>query len=264
MRRVDPKIYTSDYYQHSCLGKEARERFHLHEIPVQNGMKILDIGCGKGDVAFFLSKKGAQVIGIDYAKDGIQLAKNELVKQSKQVQNSVSFFVQDAKKLDFPTDTFDGVVSLDVFEHLYPEELTIVMENITRVLKKNGFLFVHTEPNKFYVDFIHFIYVYPMSLFLVWINRLFTGKSFPHLSKDPRNELHKEQHVNEPTYWYLKNLFTKHKFAGDIRLVVPIKPVFSWKDAMYNTLVYLYPLCMYFPFNIIFGYDFVCKMRNNK
>lgn len=264
MRRVDPNIYTSDYYQNSCLGKDAQKRFHLDDIPVQKGMRILDIGCGKGDVAFFLAQKGANVVGIDYAKAAIGLAKKELEKQSKDVQSQVSFFVKDAKQLDFPNDYFDGVVSLDVFEHLYPEELSIVMGNISRVLKKDGFLFVHTEPNKFYVDVVHNLYVYPVSLFLVWVNRLFTRKTFPHLAKDPRSPLHKEQHVNEPTFWYLKNLFLQHKFVGDIKLVVPIKPVFSWKDAVYNVLVYLYPMSMYFPFSIIFGYDFVCIMRNNK
>lgn len=264
MRSIDPKVYSKSYYYHSCLGSGGYDRFRLGSIPVKEEMRVLDLGCGKGDTVFFLAQKGASVVGIDYSEDAIALAQRAFKKQQADIQKRVSFFVQDAKQLDFPKDSFDGVVSLDVFEHLYPEELEVVLENIAWVLKKDGFLFVHTEANKIYADVIHPWYVYPMSRFLVWINTFLTGKTYPHLPKDPRNALHKKQHVNEPTYFSLKNLFNRHKFLGHITLVVPTKPLISWKDAVYNVLVYLYPLCRYFPINILFAYDFVCIMRNNK
>ncbi len=264
MKRVNPKVYTKEYYATSCLGFEGFKRFHLEMIAIKRDMCVLDLGCGKGDISIYLAQEGAKVVGVDYSKDAIDIAKNSLLKQSRAVRNKVSFFVKDAKKLDFPKSSFDVVISLDMFEHLYKEELEIVMQQIRSALKNNGLLFVHTEANKVYLDIVHPLYAYPISSFLVWINKIFTGKIYPNLPKDPRNALHKEQHVNEPTYFSLVSLFKRHNFYGRILPVIPLKPLLSWKDILYNIVVFFYPLCFLFPFHLFFAYDYVCIIKNKK
>ena len=170
----------------------------------------------------------------------------------------------DAKKLRFKKNTFDVITSVDVFEHLYKEELELAMNEISRVLKPEGILFVHTETNKIYLNFTHRVWSYPLDKLLIIVNQLITKKKYSGLPKDPRNDLHKTQHVNEPTYYYLKNLFARHRFIGKINSLVPLKPSISWKDKLHNFLVSLHPFSQYFPLHIFFAHEYICMMQNNK
>ena len=275
MKRVNPKIYSKNYYLNCNLGFEEFKKFKAKKVhprikdfvdllEIKDGMNILDIGCGRGDLAIECARRGAKVIGIDYSKDGIEIAKESLRKQKKLIKQNVYFFVMDAKKLKFKKNYFDIATSFDVFEHLYKDELELVMDEISRVLKPRGIFMVHTEPNKIYLDFTHRLWVYPINYILIKLNSLITKKEYIGLPLDPRNDTHKAQHVNEPTYFYLKNLFAKHEFEGKIIPVVPFKPRISWKDITYNIFVWFYPLSLLFPFHLLFAYDYVCIMKNKK
>lgn len=273
MRRVDPSVYTKDYYLHDCCGfeefkKRKGEILHkdvlsvLSRITVKPGMKLLDVGCGRGDVVVYYAKAGADAYGIDYAKAGIAIAQDARKKQTQQIQRYIHFSVMDAKKLDFPNNYFDVIISIDVFEHLYKEELEVALSEIRRVLKDDGTLLVNTEPNTIYLDFWHHVYVYPVSQLLLKLHKRITGHVYPGLPKDPRNDLHKKQHINEPTLFYLKDLFKRHEFRGKIiENIALLKPVLSWKDRLYNILVVWYPISAYPPFSFLFAYDYICIMK---
>lgn len=276
MKRVDSSVYSKEYYLNTCLGFEKFEKFNgnklnsrweklLSLIKVGKDSKILDVGCGRGDLVLYCAKKGAFVVGIDYSKDAIDIARNLFKKQNKNIQKKIKFYNMDAKNIDFKKNSFDTVVSFDVFEHLYKEELEIVMKKISKVLNRNGTLLIHTEANKIYLNFTHKFYIYPVSSVLIYLNKLFFKKEYAGFSKDPRNELHKIQHVNEPTLFYLKNLFKRHNFEGKIISNVSlIKENLSWKDRIYNHLVILYPFCNLPIFNLFFAYDYICIMKNKK
>ena len=70
MRQVDPKVYSKDYYLNACLGYEEfklskgrkvhpRIRSFVESFEIKKGMYILDLGCGRGDIAIEYAKKGA-------------------------------------------------------------------------------------------------------------------------------------------------------------------------------------------------------------
>ncbi len=169
------------------------------------------------------------------------------------------------KKLTFGDNRFDVIISFDVFEHLYPEELQQAMSEISRVLKKDGTLLVHTEANKLYLDFTHGWYAYPVSTLLIRLNNLITRNHYEGLPKDPRNDNHKKQHVNEPTIFYLRQLFGAHQFSGQIiSNISMLKKILSWKDYLYNICVLWYPFCFVPPFSYFFAYDYICIMKNKK
>lgn len=276
MRSIPPSVYTKEYYLRNCFGFEEFNKHFGKKIPekskklfkfisIEKGYKILDIGCGRGDIVFYLASLGTKAFGIDYSKAAINLANMARKKHNKKIQNNTSFLLDNAKNLNFPDNSFDIIITVDVFEHLYPEELELVMKEISRVLKNEGILLVNTEPNKIYLDFWHQVYVYPISQLLIKINKLISKKNYPGLPKDPRNDLHKKQHVNEPTFFYLKDLFHRHKFEGKIISNTNLlKPIFSWKDRFYNIIVLWYPLCLFFPFTLLFAYEYICIMKKRR
>lgn len=276
IRRVDPSVYSEHYYLNDCLGSEEFKKsqgtlFHprveqlLQKIEIKKGMNVLDVGCGRGDIVFFCAGKGANAVGIDYSPEGIKLAGKVYKKQKKAIKRRASFHVMDAKKLTFPDNTFDVVISVDVFEHLYAEELEIALSEISRVLKPQGTLLVHTEANKLYLNYTHRFYTYPVSTVLLFLNSFISGTKYGGLPRDPRNDLHKLQHVNEPTYFYLRRLFKRHHFQGSIyQIIGMLKPVISWKDRMYNCIVLLSPLSYVPPLIYFFAYDYLCVMKNKK
>lgn len=277
MRRVDPKLYTKEYYLTEATGsKEFKKswgrilepRFEriVKEIPSVRGKRILDIGCGRGELVFWCAQKGAkEVIGIDYSKEAIELANKAKRHFSKDLQKKVKFEVGDAKKIKFKNGQFDAVILIEVLEHLYQEEQLKVFQEIRKALKDTGFVFIHTAPSKWFNNFTYKYWCYPLSSVLVKANNLMTNRNYGNLEKpsEIRTYYHKIMHVNEPDYFSLKNLFGKSGFKGKIKStnVTVNKPELTWKDKLFNLVVFLYPVSTTFPFNILWGNDFLAVLR---
>lgn len=146
--------------------------------------------------------------------------------------------------------------------------IPLLFRKINSWLKDNGKLFVHTEPNKIFNDIFYKYYSYPIGNSLIFISNILSNSTYPYLIK-PRNirtKLQRQLHVNEPTYINLKNLFDKTGFEGKILSsgVVILKPVNSWKDILFNFIVYLHPISNVVPFNIFFGNDFYSTLTKRK
>lgn len=72
---------------------------------------VLDIGCGKGDVAYDLSKKAQKVVGIDISTKNIETCKK------RYSRHNLEFVLGDATKHDFESK-FDIIVLSNVLEHI--------------------------------------------------------------------------------------------------------------------------------------------------
>jgi ubiquinone/menaquinone biosynthesis C-methylase UbiE len=278
MRRVNPSVYTKKYYLTDCTGYGEFIKSHgnLLENRFQEvvrclgsliaGSRVLDIGCGRGEVALFCAKNGAISVGIDYSRDAIALAKFAQSKQPKIVKENTIFYLMDAKKLSFQNSYFDYIIVTDVVEHLYPEELDRVFGEIKRVLKKNGKVIIHTAPNKWFNDYFYRYYSYPIASIIVYIWNFFLKRSYSNIAnpKDLRTDSHRIMHINEPTYFSLRNLFNKYNFQGSIvsTNITAKKPAVGIKDNIFNFLVFFHPLSKRFPFNIILGSDFISILTN--
>ncbi|HSX40316.1 MAG TPA: class I SAM-dependent methyltransferase [Candidatus Saccharimonadales bacterium] len=275
-KQVSSKIYDKNYYLSVCLGSEEfkkskGQRLHprvkhlLDSLPITSVMKVLDLGCGRGDISLFLAKKAGEVIGIDYSKDAIDLANEIKSSADKGIKNNVKFLRQDANALSFSENFFDAAICIDLFEHLYPAELNKVMKELKRVLKPNGLLFVHTGTNKLLYNYTYPLYILPVNKFLTSIDRKIKHVSYPPLPDDPRTREEKIQHVNEPTLGYLKELFREHEFNGSIKTEIGyVKNGKSMRTRLYNFLTVLYPLSKIYPISNLFGWVFICSMRNKK
>ncbi len=100
-------------------------------------LRILDIGCGNGNISLALGSLGHEVVGVDIDGDSIQIAKQR--NQFKQV----SFLQTDVASMSI-TDTFDAMVCSEVLEHLPDPGLLVASAH--RLLKPGGQLIV-TVPN---------------------------------------------------------------------------------------------------------------------
>lgn len=96
------------------------------------GKKILEIGCGTGEISKRLTQYGYEVSGIDNSESMLSVAKKKY--------NYLSLEKKDMRSLEIENE-YDGIVcvfdALNYLENL--EELKIVFMNIKKALKVNGF-----------------------------------------------------------------------------------------------------------------------------
>lgn len=279
IKSVNPSAYTRQYYLTDCTGfvefkksygEELEPRFKelIKYFKITKDMRVLDIGCGRGEMVLYAAKNNAIAYGIDYSKSAIELANIVKSRQIKETKNRMHFNLMDAKNLEFENSSFDLIILTDVAEHLYDDELNVVFSEICRVLKNDGLLIVHTAPNKLFNKIIYKYYSYPVSTFLVSFWNFITKRKYPNIIKPEllRTSSHEIMHVNEPTYSSLRNLFRKHNFAGSITSsnITVKKQTLGIKDIIFNFLVFLHPFSKTFPLNVLYGSDFISVLKINK
>jgi SAM-dependent methyltransferase len=105
------------------------------EIPF--GSKILEAGCGTGQLSIFLSRFGRKVYAIDISRGSLLEAKKFIDKcEIKNVYLSrMNIF-----KSFFPKNYFDFVISNGVLHHTHSAKLAF--QNITKLLKPGGYIFI--------------------------------------------------------------------------------------------------------------------------
>ena len=86
--------------------KRWMEEFHKY-LPTQKPLRILDLGTGTGFFAFLLAEEGHTVTGIDLTPDMIKGAKQT----ANRLHLDASFYLMDAEHPDFPSESFDVLVS---------------------------------------------------------------------------------------------------------------------------------------------------------
>ena len=104
-----------------------------------NNKKVLDIGCGGGLISELLSKKKANVTGIDENIYNIKQAKNHAKISSLKINylnKSLNSFNKKNKQ------KYDLILCLEVLEHV--ENVEESLEIISKLLKTNGTLILST------------------------------------------------------------------------------------------------------------------------
>lgn len=119
-----------EWYSNDVLMPNIHEFISL----LPSNPRVLDLGCGPGYESMRLSLTGAEVFGIDYSEECIRVARERCA--------HCKFEVYDFRYLDNKLGKFDGVFACASLIHVKEEELSIVFEQITKVLKPNGYLMV--------------------------------------------------------------------------------------------------------------------------
>ena len=96
-----------------------------------NGLgAIADVGCGPGHVARYLHDRGTTAVGLDLSPRMIDVA--------RAAHPAIEFHVGDMRSLQFPDETWGGIVALYSIIHVTPSELTGVFAEFYRVLRPGG------------------------------------------------------------------------------------------------------------------------------
>lgn len=116
------------------VARQARERLHCLLLEWAGpGLKVLDYGCGTGELAFSVVEKGAQVMGVDISSEAIRQARAEA--RRRDIERRVTFLEMDAHNLQFPDSTFDVVYGVSILHHLSLRE---AYREVSRVLRPSG------------------------------------------------------------------------------------------------------------------------------
>jgi SAM-dependent methyltransferase len=105
---------------------DVRLRSALAALAPAPGRRLLDLGCGKGRFAAHLKDRGAEVVGLDLS--AAMLARAGGIKR---VRGS-------ARRLPFAAASFDGVLAVEVLQHVAPRGLDAVLAELRRVLRPGG------------------------------------------------------------------------------------------------------------------------------
>jgi len=113
-------------------GKHSRELYDdiLKRLDQFSFNKLLDVGCGTGNLLSFISSKyDTQIAGIDLSPNMLEIARKKLGEKA-------DLRVEDSENLPFDDSTFDIVTCTDSFHH-YPHPENVLAE-MRRVLKPGG------------------------------------------------------------------------------------------------------------------------------
>ncbi len=108
----------------------ALEFFNRLQIPV--GTKLLDIGCGAGQLTIPAAKRGIRVTGLDLAQNLVDHARERAQKEDLDVEIEQG----DAEALPYPDASFEVVLSL--IGAMFAPRPELVASEMLRVCQRNG------------------------------------------------------------------------------------------------------------------------------
>jgi SAM-dependent methyltransferase len=143
---ADLERFYDDRYQSGYMGdfvkgnydfrRSERVKYIIHKLHLSKRNRILDYGCGQGKYTGVLETlfPNTDINGCDISKVAIEKAKARFPKFQ---------FAQFSDVAPYKNNTFDFVLSIEVFEHV--ADITKTINDISRILKPGGYL-VFTTP----------------------------------------------------------------------------------------------------------------------
>jgi cyclopropane-fatty-acyl-phospholipid synthase len=140
----DNMLYSCAYFREPDETLEQAQRNKLRllaaKLCLKPGMKILDIGCGWGDLALYLaSLENVEVTGVTLSKEQQALASERAAKAG--LSDRVKFELKDYRDV---TDTFDRIVSVGMFEHVGVHHYDEFFKKLNALMPDDGLTVIHS------------------------------------------------------------------------------------------------------------------------
>lgn len=138
------------YMQYSCAywkdaetlddAQQAKLDLICRKLELEPGMRVLDIGCGWGGLAYYMAKNyQVSVVGVTISAEQQKMA------QERCADLDVTILLQDYRDLH---ESFDRIVSVGMFEHVGPKNYATYFDVVDRNLKPDGRFLLHTIGSK--------------------------------------------------------------------------------------------------------------------
>ena len=131
--RLKTTWMTGDYDLFSRYMEKDAELF-FQRLGVTPGTRLLDVGCGAGQLALIAARAGAQVTGCDIATNWLEKARARAAAEGLEI----TFEEGDAESLPYEDAQFDAVASL--FGAMFAPRPDLVAAELTRVCRPGGMI----------------------------------------------------------------------------------------------------------------------------
>jgi cyclopropane fatty-acyl-phospholipid synthase-like methyltransferase len=196
-------LYTESYFMENATGHDEFKTFEgkfeqlidkfrmvISYLDLNRSARLLDIGCGRGELVIYHALNGGEATGVDFSAEAIKLAKSKASKLNAGCKFQLSSF----EKIDEEIK-YDRIVSIDFIEHISVEEGKAFFKKCYNLLNPGGRLLVYTFPNT-----IRRRYGYK----LIRALSIIKGKPMPKKEPDTISDHYKQYHLNEQNYFSLK------------------------------------------------------------
>jgi len=132
------KLLTKDNKPQADVVRFAKFLKKEQKFDIEN-KKVLDLGSGAGRNSLYFAELGATVTGLEISKTAIEISKE----YAKDAGLEINFIKQSIGEI-FPSDTnsIDIVLDITSSNSLNEEEREVYINEVNRVLKKDGYFFV--------------------------------------------------------------------------------------------------------------------------
>lgn len=137
-----------DQYDRKTFETKKEALIFSQNINLDKNMRVLDLACGIGRTCKWVSPNVKEYCGIDFISEMIEKAKE----YNREIKNA-KFFVGDGKTLKvFDDEYFDIIYSELAFQHMLKPIQESYVDDIHRVLKKQGLFYVQIARMSYYDD----------------------------------------------------------------------------------------------------------------
>ena len=174
-------------------GNHNEPRFMAMLALVEDGTRVVDLGCGQGTFLYALSRLwvNVELWGVDISRKAIEWAQNR-------IGDRVRFEKADVTDTHLIGDHFDYVVASEIMEHLdRPEDL---IKEAYRLLKPGGKLIL-TVPFEDRIPSSDHVWEFNYKDIEKMMGRFSKSWVFPFASGG--GVLHKKEYVHRPGNWNL-------------------------------------------------------------
>jgi cyclopropane-fatty-acyl-phospholipid synthase len=118
----------------------AKKRHLAAKLLIEQGDRVLDIGCGWGGLGLYLAEMtGADVTGITLSTEQLQVANTRAAE--KGLAQSAKFLLRDYRDVIGP---FDRIVSVGMFEHVGVDFYDKFFKRCAELLTDSGIMLLHS------------------------------------------------------------------------------------------------------------------------
>lgn len=146
---LDKEMYYScAYFRHENdtleQAQENKAALIARKLLLKPGMRVLDIGCGWGSLAFHLATHhDVHVTGITLSNEQLRVARAEAA--SRNLSAKTEFLLADYREHEA---TYDRIVSVGMLEHVGVENLGTYFSRVNAMLAEDGVALIHTIGNR--------------------------------------------------------------------------------------------------------------------